>query len=188
MIRKTCFLLALCWGAGLAIVQAQSIGISLQQESVSFPFTRFDQLNPGMEIEYGAAQWEKGTGLRQINFTLGYFFHRQVESAFYLKVGYNLAFRLAENIHFDIVPALGYLHTFYPGEIYEPNANGDYSLKKQTGRPHLLAETGLGFSFFRTRQWSPFLQYRFGLETPFANGIPVFPHSFYQAGLHYRLD
>jgi len=168
-------------------IQAQSIGISFQQESISLPFTRFEQWNPGGEIEYGFSEWEKGNGLRQVYLTLGYYFHREVESAFYLKVEYDIALRITDDIHFDIVPALGYMHSFYPGEIYEPIGEGNYELKKQLGRPHLWIESGLGFSFFRTKPISPFLQYRFAVETPFANGIPVFPHSFYQVGIQYKL-
>ncbi|MEM8528534.1 MAG: hypothetical protein AAGG68_28105 [Bacteroidota bacterium] len=169
-------------------LSAQSIGVNFQQESVSWPFTRFDQWNPGAEIEYGFPAWEKGNGLRQVNLTLGYYFHRDVESAFYLKAEYNITLRIADDFHLDIVPALGYMHSFYPGEIYRLTSDGNYELKQQLGRPHLWLESGLGFSFFRTKQISPFLQYRFALETPFANGIPVFPHSFYQAGVQYKID
>ena len=79
------------------------------------------------------------------------------------------------------------MHSFYPGNVYELNSEGDYNLKRQLGRPHLWLESGLGVSFFRTKQISPFIQYRFALETPFANGIPVFPHSFYQAGVNYKI-
>jgi len=169
-------------------LSAQSIGISFQQESISLPFTRFEKWNPGGEIEYGFSEWEKGNGLRQMNLTLGYYFHRDVESAFYLKAEYDIALRISKDIYFDIVPAIGYMHSFYPGDIYQPTGDGNYELRQQFGRPHLWIESGLGFSFFRTKTISPFLQYRFAVETPFANGIPVFPHSFYQIGLRYKLD
>lgn len=184
---KKLLIYAICFSIQISMLQAQSIGISIQQESISVPFTRFSSLHPGAEIEYGLSTWEKGSGIRQINLTLGYYFHDEVTSAFYLKTEYDIALRITDNIHFDIVPAIGYMHSFYPGEVYEPTENGNYQLKKQLGRPHLWVETGLGFSFFRTKQISPFLQYRFAIETPFGNGIPVFPHSFYQVGVHYKL-
>ena len=169
------------------LLQAQTIGFSLQQESVSWPFTRFDALNPGAEITYGFSSREKVSGFRQLNIAVGYFYHRKVESAFYVKLSYDIGLKLTDDIHFNIIPALGYLHTFYPGQVYEPVSNGEYAPKRQYGRPHLLAESGLGFTFFQSKRISPFVRYRFAVETPFANGVPVFPHSFYQLGFRYRL-
>ncbi|MEM1325526.1 MAG: hypothetical protein AAGI23_06205 [Bacteroidota bacterium] len=166
---------------------AQSISLSFQQESVSLPFTRFEQWNPGAEIEYGFAPREKGTGLRQVNISVGYYFHRELASAFYAKVEYDFAFRIAEDTYLDLVPAAGYMHSFYPGEVYESDGAGNYNLKRQLGRPHLWIESGFGVSFFRSKKISPFMQYRLAVETPFGNGIPVFPHSFYQLGLQYKL-
>lgn len=173
------------WSSWLS---AQSVRLSFQQESISIPFTRFDQWNPGMEIEYAFAPRKKGSGLRQVSLGVGYFFHREVASAFYAKVEYNFAFRIAEDTYIDVVPAVGYMHSFYPGELYEPDGAGNYNLKRQFGRPHLWIESGIGFSFLRSKRVSPFVQYRFALETPFGNGIPVFPHSLYQLGLQYQLQ
>jgi hypothetical protein len=170
-----------------AWLSAQSVSLSFQQESISIPFTRFEQWNPGVEIGYGFAPREKGNGLRQVNINAGYFFHQEVTSAFYAKVEYNFAFHIAKDIYFDVVPAAGYMHSFYPGEVYTPDGEGSYDLKRQFGRPHLWVESGVGFSFFRSKTISPFIQYRFAVETPFANGIPVFPHSFYELGVQYKL-
>jgi hypothetical protein len=167
-------------------VSAQSLSLSFQQESASFPFTRFAELHPGVELGYGFAATETNRGSRYLELNGGYFYHQKVSSAFYVKASYNWGFELTEQLQLDLRPSLGYLHSFYPGNVYE-NVNGDFVGKTQYGRPHALIEAAAGLTLFPHRSISPFVRYRFGVETPFANGVPAFPHSFYQVGLVYHL-
>ncbi|MFK7921381.1 MAG: hypothetical protein AB8H47_05465 [Bacteroidia bacterium] len=171
---------------GLSNLQAQSIRLGFQQESASFPFTRFAELHPGLELSYGLTPQDKAKRSTQWWISGGYFYHREVESAFYFKASYAWQMPLGQKVSLELAPSLGYLHSFFPENIYELN-EGSYQAITQYGRPHLMAELGLTAQFFPESVISPFIQYRFGIETPFANGIPVFPHSFYQIGLAYQI-
>jgi len=181
------------WSLGLIFfisisnLQAQSIRFGFQQESSSLPFTRFAELHPGLELSYGLApKATKENRSTQWWISAGYFYHREIESAVYLKASYAWQMPLADFAELELAPSLGYLHSFYPENIYELN-DGEYQAITQYGRPHIMAEVGMTARFFPQSQISPFIQYRFGVETPFANGIPAFPHSFYQVGISYQL-
>lgn len=165
---------------------AQTLSLSVQQESSTLPFTRFKELHPGFELSYGLAPVLTAKGNRQWEVSVGYFFHRQLSSSTYLKATHRWTFGLGELAELHLAPSVGYLHSFYPGNVYQQK-DGDFVGKTQYGRPHALVEAAFGLGFFPGRTIQPFVRYRFGLESPFANGIPVFPHSFYQIGLSYQL-
>ena len=169
-------------------LDAQTIRLGAMQESASFPFSRFAELHPGVELSYGFAPKLREQSNRSTQWWIsgGYFFHRSVESAYYLKASYAWQMSMGEIVQIELAPSLGYLHSFFPGNIYELQA-GEYQAITQYGRPHVMAEIGFTALFLPSSKLSPFVQYRFGVEGPFANGIPVFPHSFYQIGLSYHL-
>ncbi|MEL7533683.1 MAG: hypothetical protein AAFN10_20390 [Bacteroidota bacterium] len=173
---------------GLGSMQAQELRLGFQQESASFPFTRFAELHPGVELSYGFAPKPKDETNRSTQWWIsgGYFYHREVEAAYYLKASYAWQMPLGDIAQLELAPSLGYLHSFYPGNVYELQ-DGEYQAITQYGRPHVMAEVGFTALFLPNSKVRPFVQYRFGIESPFANGIPAFPHSFYQIGLSYNL-
>ncbi len=172
----------------LGSLQAQSIRIGAMQEASTFPFTSFAELHPGVELSYGFAPKPKEGTNRSTQWWVsgGYFFNPSIESAFYLKASYAWQMPVADVVQLELAPSLGYLHSFFPGNIYELQ-NGEYQAITQYGRPHVMAELGFTALFLPNSKVNPFVQYRFGVEGPFANGIPVFPHSFYQIGISYNL-
>ncbi|MEL6589938.1 MAG: hypothetical protein AAFQ68_07660 [Bacteroidota bacterium] len=179
-------LISICLLFLLSTSYAQTLRLGGQQESSSLPFTSFAELHPGFELSYGFAPTDKGTRSTQWWISGGYFHHRGLESAAYVKVSYAWQQPVGDVLQLELAPSLGYLHSFYPGNVYELR-DGEYQAITQYGRPRVMAEVGFTAALWPDKAISPFVQYRFGIESPFANGIPVFPHSFYQIGISYQL-
>jgi len=83
---------------------------------------------------------------------------------------------------------LGYLHTFYPAELYQQTESGDFEVVNQLGRPHLYVNLGVGLTYLGSNKMQPFIRQELFIETPFANGIPVIPHSLLKIGIHIKIN
>ncbi|MEC7755038.1 MAG: hypothetical protein VYB44_13500 [Bacteroidota bacterium] len=179
-------------GLSMQVAKAQNnqrISIAAMTESMAFPFTRFTPLHPGMEMSYELNEKKHTNRLSNMNLQLGWYFHRKVENAFYLKAEWAVSFKISDSFTADVYYGAGYMHVFYPGKVYELNPDsGTFESIKQTGRPHLLANAGLGFTYRNSSALEPFIRQDFAIETPFANGIPVMVHSFLKAGTHIKLQ
>jgi len=79
------------------------------------------------------------------------------------------------------------MHTFYPAELYEQNDAGEFESINQAGRSHLYLSAGVGFTYLGSSKVQPFIRQELMLETPFANGIPLIPHSLLKVGLQINL-
>lgn len=168
--------------------QKGDLSFSLMDESIAFPLTRLTPLHPGAEIGY--TLYVKGEGnVQTFNIYLGGYHHEQVENGFYLRAEQGHHFRVIDNVTTDLFYGLGYLHTFYPGELYEINPDtGEFEKASQLGRPHVLASVGVGFTWVNDSFIEPFVRQDLTLESPFANGIPVIIHSFLKVGLTFKLQ
>ncbi|MEL6672886.1 MAG: hypothetical protein AAFR61_11865 [Bacteroidota bacterium] len=183
---KVCIASLMCWVIAGTVLPAQTWQLALQQESTTIPFTRFRELHPGLEVAYVQPVNKRGNWERSWVVQAGYFYHRSLSSAVYVKGGAQFRYQPISVLALDLQPTVGYMHSFFPGNVYELE-EGNFVGKTQYGRPTALIDVGVGLSFFPESKWSPFIRTRLGVETPFANGIPVFPHTFYQLGLSYRI-
>ena len=164
------------------------ISLAATTESIALPFTSVLPLHPGAELGIHHHLKQDVRFPQRLDLYLGGFYHTEMTTGLYARGTYTWTYQPVSWGQIEASPGLGYLHTFYPGDIFELGEDGEFQAKSQMGRPHLLVEAGLGMSFFPQAKLSPFVKYRFALETPFANGIPVFPHSFLQVGLTYQLN
>ncbi|MEL7120388.1 MAG: hypothetical protein AAFO07_13140 [Bacteroidota bacterium] len=176
------------FGGELRAQGIESISFSLFSESIAFPFSRLAPIHPGAEIGIQLSKDERSASIRSWNAYVGGYYHEKVELGFYLRAEYQHTFRLGKDIGLDFPMGLGYLHTFYPGEIYELDVeNGDFDKQTQLGRPHALVNVGIGLSFNRSGDFQPFIKHELGIETPFITSIPVVPHSFTKVGFNLKI-
>jgi hypothetical protein len=164
------------------------LSIALTNESIALPFTRYSPIHPGAEV--GMTFWEKNKtrSSQRWNAVLGGYYHQRVETAFYLQGQYQYQWFLLPYLGVDLTGGLGYLHSFYPADLYEQNATtGKYQAVSQIGRPHGIAELGLGLTFTNSSRIEPYIRQSMMVEAPFANGIPVIPHSFLKVGVNVKL-
>jgi len=132
---------------------------------------------------------DKRSMIKAVNLHLGWYLHRKVENAFYLRAEWAWQFKIGDFLTADLYSGIGYMHVFYPGEVYELNASsGEFEKIRQKGRPHALGNLGIGFTYRNQSRWEPFIRQDLGIESPFANGIPVMVHSFLKVGSHIKLN
>jgi len=175
-----------------SVVQAQTvkgISLSLMKESTAFPFTRFLPVHPGGEIGVTLGEKIREKSITNWNLGIGGFHHKNIANAFYLKGEFQYRPIIKSILTLDMIGNLGYMHTFYPGEVYELNEQtGDFEKITQYGRPHVLAGVGIGVTFIKSKKVHPFIRQELAIESPFANGIPVMIYSFLKLGISYQLN
>lgn len=165
----------------------QAISFSLLNESLAFPFTRFSPIHPGAELGLTFLQQDRNKSMTQWNAYLGGFYHENVETALYLKGEFLYRYQVHPNVGMDLMGGLGYVHHFYPGTLYEVNGEtGDFTEVQQFGKARAMAELGIGITYTNDSRFEPFVKQSFAVKSPFANGIPVIPHSFLKVGVSYK--
>lgn len=166
----------------------RQLSLAAINESISFPFTSYAEFHPGFELGISIRTREKERSIRQLNAYAGWFLHQYIENGFFLRGEYSYKLKLGKAFAAGVYGGLGYLHTFYPGKLYEVDeVSGEISSVSQLGRPRLMASAGVQLSYRTTAGIEPFLKQEFAVETPFANGIPVMPHSFLKLGININL-
>lgn len=166
----------------------RQISLTAINESIAFPFTSYREFHPGLELGVSVVSSEKDHSIRQLNVYAGWFLHQHIESGFFLRGEYSYKVKLGKAFTVGLYGGAGYLHTFYPGTLYLVDKDsGEILPSKQWGRPRALISTGLQLSYRSKGGIEPFLKQEFALETPFANGIPVMPHSFLKLGININI-
>lgn len=172
-------------------IQAQlvkEVSLALQTEAIGLPFTNYSPAHPGFEA--GLTLWKKeGTkSIQTAEVFAGGFYHKKLETGFYLRGNYQYTFKVMDKLGVDLPVGVGYMHTFYPADLYEQDpATGEFETISQTGRPHALITAGIGLSYLSEGNFQPFIKQELAIETPFANSLPVITHSFLKAGVKIKL-
>jgi hypothetical protein len=171
----------------MTVYSQKQVSIALTNESIAFPFTRYLPLHPGAEIGFSMKQVEKEKSIRQWNGYAGWYYHEKVENGVYLRAEYLHGLKIGSFLRLDAFGGLGYLHTFYPGTLLEINSEtGAIEEVPQQGRPHVIANVGIGIVYRNDSRIEPFIKQSLTVETPFANGIPVMVHSFLHLGVNLK--
>ncbi|MEM1319405.1 MAG: hypothetical protein AAGG75_04065 [Bacteroidota bacterium] len=97
-----------------------------------------------------------------------------METAIYLGGTYQYSQKLLkQRISLDFPVGADYLHSFYPGELYEQNAEGDFNELKQLGRPHFCANLGVSLTYLGKGSIQPFIRQELLLEIPYSEEQPI---------------
>lgn len=166
----------------------KQLSLTAMNESIAFPFTSYSEFHPGFELGVSILSSEKDHSIRQLNTYAGWFLHQHIESGFYFRAEYSYKLKLGKGLRAGIYGGAGYLHTFYPGTLYEiDEETGEFFSSKQLGRSRALISAGLQLSYRSEAGFEPFVKQEFAVETPFANGIPLMPHSFLKLGININI-
>ncbi|WNJ20325.1 hypothetical protein [Pontibacter sp. G13] len=164
----------------------KGISVAVMHESTTWPFTSYTPIHPGVEVEVTLRETHGVRSLQRWNVALGGYFHERAETGIYLRGGYQYGWEAHRNLRLDASGGIGYMHHFYPNEVYEIDPEtGDFSAINQLGKPRVIADVGLGLAFPNNSRFEPFIRQHFAVEAPFANGIPFFPHSLLKIGVTY---
>jgi len=165
----------------------RQISIAFMDEEIAYPFTRLTQLNPGVTLGWRLWHKEKGKFLHNLQADLGGFIHKKVKNAAFAKISYRLNYSLFDFLEAEALIGLGYLHSFYPGVIYEMKEDGSFSKKNQWGSPHLIGEVGVGFAFPNKSKFIPFIRQNLMIETPSQSpSVSILPHALLSVGITFK--
>ena len=168
--------------------QLQQFSVSVNSEAIGLPFTNYSPIHPGFEMTGTFRKNETSNNIQCLNAKAGFFYHQRLAIGIYLGGEYQYSQKLFnEKLSLDLPVGLGYLHTFYPNELYEQNENGDFEVINQFGRSHLYINLGVGLTYLNRGKIQPFVKQELLLQTPFANGIPAIPHSLIKIGIQIKL-
>lgn len=168
--------------------QLHQLSVSANTEAIGLPFTNYSPIHPGLEIAATVKKKDQARNLQYWNAKAGFFYHQRLETAIYLGGEYQYSQKLfQQNLSLDVPVGAGYLHSFYPGELYEQNEAGDFENISQLGRSHVYVNLGIGLTYIGSSKVQPFIRQELLLETPFANGIPAIPHSLFKIGVQINL-
>ena len=187
MFRTLLLLGSLWFTASLWAQTGPRITLSVSNEQVSLPMTRFAPFHPGLELTYTAAAVETSYGSRGWQASAGGYFHGFPTQGAYLRGAYQWQWQPIPQLGLSVAPGIGYLHTWTAQPVYWPNEAGVYEEVNNWGRPEVMAEVGFGIALWPQNRLSPTLGYRFAVEAPFSTVIPFLPRNFYQIGLTYQL-
>ncbi|MFQ5641877.1 MAG: hypothetical protein ACE5IR_28205, partial [bacterium] len=156
--------------------------IAVGTHTLSFPWHNKPltfQFNPALIIgtEFMHKNWKHFRISQPVN--LGYFQHKYIESGLFLNTDLAFSYATGFGLHADFLLGAGYLHAFSRREVFELK-NGEYEKVTDWGRPaamiSLAAALGYQFKSNRRFSFSPFIQYRWFVQTPFSEEIPLMTH------------
>ena len=164
------------------------LSTSFNSEAIGFPFTNYSPVHPGVEIASNFLLKDKSHSIRFLNLKLGFYHHRRIENAFYLGSEYQHTLKaLRKKLGIDLNCGIGYMHLFYPSEIYEQDGNGNFKVVNQFGKPRFYANVSVGVSYIGWVKIVPYLKQEFLLQTPFSGATSILPHSIVKIGIQVKL-
>jgi hypothetical protein len=173
--------------SGLYAQFIDNLDIAVQSESIAYPFSRFSPVNPGIQIGTSLRKRVKAKSERNYNIHLGFYHHKDIENGIYLRGEYAHTFIVAKKLGVMLPVGLGYLHTFYPGELFSQNSDGSFSKVTQTGRAHVIATAGIGLSYRGFKEFEPYILHDVMVQYKFSEASPLLPHSFIRLGVKFKL-
>ncbi|MEL6630764.1 MAG: hypothetical protein AAFQ83_04825 [Bacteroidota bacterium] len=163
------------------------LSLSFTNQQNALPFTRIGPVHPGFELAYQPTQNQTSYGSAGWAFALGAFHHGFPADGIYVRAARQWTWKTGSFLDLTGSAGLGYLHTFTTEPVYWQNEAGEYVEKARWGKPHLMPEVGVQATLFPNKRLSPFVSYRFAVETFYSHFLFVLPHNFYGFGLTYQL-
>lgn len=174
--------------AGVSAQRINDLDISVFSNSKSYPFLGLDALHPGVQIGTSIRKRVKERSERNYNVYLGFYHQKDLENAFFLRGEYAHTFIIAKKFGLNLPFGLGYLHTFYPGELFAQESDGSFTKVSQLGRGHLMVTTGVGISYRGFNKFEPYIQHDIIVQYPFGESTPFLPNSMIRLGIKFNIQ
>jgi len=170
--------------ASLAAGGQVMVGATGQTYGLAGNLGKFE--NPGLYVQFPFKQ--DSISIKRFSIEAGAFHHERVTNAVFLGINKVVkSFDLGERFSFNMAWSTGYLHSWYPGELYTQTASGDLQRKKQFGRPHVYGSGGILGHWKWSDKVAVTYRQQLLLQTPFVNGIPVILHRLMTLGVQFQI-
>jgi len=166
-----------------------SASASILNEAIELiPGNDFFPIHPGIELGVNFWRKDKRKFGHQFNTYLGFYHHKNVSNAFYLKAEYLFQIKIKETIGIDLFPSAGYKHYFYPGDVFALNeSTAEYEKTNQLGIPRFTAGIGLGLTYLNRSKIEPFMRYEINVDFPHKL-LGLLPHTIFKIGVNYKFN
>ena len=178
------------------IIKAQKqdfpVSLSIINQSWAFPqkkIFRMKPFYPGLVFgtEYSYKEGKRGRLFQSAN--LGFYVNNITGSCLFLQSDLAYRFTLNLGLFTDVSLGLGYVHAFYPREIFRQNKENGYVKVRDTGKPAIMVSNSfsLGYDFTKRTglHFAPFIKYQWFAQYPYFELIPVRPNGILHVGLRY---
>jgi hypothetical protein len=191
-MKITAGLLFLLFSLSVNAQKKQSLSLAITDNASDYPFSTFvgfasEPVHPGFELgwahDYGKKKhdwfWE---------IKAGYFYHQFVQHGIPIYGDFGYRYKFTKHFSADASLGIGYFHSIPDTDVYELDANGDYTNAKGIGRSQIMIPLTLGinydFSFNEKLKSKIFFQYQQRLQTPFVNNyVPILPYNQIDLGM-----
>jgi len=138
----------------------EDYSIAITEVQYGIPFLGLTPINPGFEIGATFLKKEKTRSCHQIGANMGYFYHKLLVSAPYLKANYTYQPNIKNILGIDMGIGIGYLHGFYPGESYQFDEDKKkYVSTNLNSFPAFTTSTHIGMTYIKSEKINPFIKY-----------------------------
>jgi len=186
MNRVLILIVLTCISKGLLAQKLSDFSIAGMSEAVGLPFTNYLPVHPGIEMTGTFKRVEKLSSDQFLKGKVGFFHHERVALAIYTGIEYQYSKKIfSQKMSLDFPMGLGYLHTIYPGELYEIR-DGELVEVNKFGRAHLYTNIGVGLTYLKNEKIKPFIRQELFAEI-FGNAISVIPHSLLKVGVQINI-
>ncbi len=167
----------------------KGISIAATTEAVTTPFKRILPIHPGAELGLNWITNNLDWTGQQLNTYFGFYHHKSLSNAFYIKGEYLFQFRIRNTIAVELFLNGGYNRSFYPVEVYKMNeTTKEFEKVKQQGHNSYFVGIGTGLSYVSRGSIDPFIRYEVFVETPFIEELNYLPHGLLKLGIHYKFS
>ena len=160
--------------------------------NITFPFTTLSFQNQGIEINLEMIRNRNRTVSLLYNSSLSWYYHEQFANAFLLDFAIGCKIKpKSSGLFFNADIGLGYQLSLAPVYMYELNENGEYVRDKFVGRSSIIIPVSvkLGYIFQKMKHpVSIFVKYKWFVQAPFIDDVPIVPHGALHFGLGIGLN
>ena len=169
-----------------------TLNASYFTHNITFPLTSLSFQNQGIEINLEMIRNRDRTVSLIYSSSLSWYYHEEFANAFLVDfaIGCNIK-PGSSGIFFNADIGLGYqlsLNTVY---MYELDDNGEYVRDKYVSRSSIIIPISvkLGYSFQNMKHpVSLFVKYKWSIQTPYIDDVPLVPHGCLHFGLGIGLN
>ncbi len=172
-----------------------AVDVAFLSEALTLPsFRVVDRpVHPGMMAAYEHPWRTFDRSYLFVEVNIGFYLHEGFQNGMFLGFDLGYSYETLAGLGASVSAGVGYLHTFYPGPVYE-HSDGEFEQVRDYGMPHVVISVPLEINYNLAPRvgipLTPYVQYRPLVQIPGIRGwgIHALPHTFLLVGTKVHLD
>ncbi len=158
--------------------------------NTTLPFTSLSFKNHGIEINLETIRNKGKVASLMLNSNLGWYYHDHFANAFYLDFATGCQIKAKFGLFFNTDIGVGYQLIFAPVYMYKLNEDGEYVRDKIVARSSFIVPISFKLGYVIQEMKHPvsfFVKYKWFMQTPYIDPVPLVPHGALHFGIGIRL-